>query len=167
MNAKHAKKLALRGSTVLVSALAVTIAGGTAFAFWSTAPGSGSGTAAAGQAAALTTTVATASTTSLLYPNGPNADVKLTVANSNPFAVQVTTITAGTGAVTAAGGTGTCTSTGVSLVTPTGGLPFTVPKNDSITVTLTAAAKMDNTSETGCQNATFTIPVSLTGQSVA
>ncbi|MCU1443289.1 MAG: hypothetical protein JWQ59_1439 [Cryobacterium sp.] len=171
MNAKHVRNLAVRGSTVMVTAAAVTIAGGTAFAYWSTAPGSGSGAAKAGEAQALTTTAIAASITSLLYPNGPNADVKITVVNPNPFNVTVTgvtsRITVGT-PVTASGGTGVCTTTGVTFVAPAAGvIPFTVPKNDSVTVTLIAAAKMDDASQTGCQKATFTIPVTLTGESVA
>lgn len=156
------------------AALAVGVLGlavlstGTGFAYWE-ASGSGSGTAAAGSAAPLTTVATTASATSLLYPGGPAADVRLTVSNPNSYPVTVTAVTAN-GAVTATGGIGTCVTTGVTLATPAAGLPFTVPEkvggtNGSIAVTLTAGAQMSNTSENGCQGATFSLPVALAGAS--
>lgn len=152
--------LALLGTFVMVSS-------GVAAAYWS-AGGSGSGSVTAGTAAPLTTVTATASTTSLLYPGGPAADLSLTVRNANPYAVSITGLSAN-GAVTAAGGIGTCVTTGVSLTTPTAGLPFTVPAraagtDGSITVSMTAAAQMTSASENGCQGATFTVPVTLIGQ---
>ncbi len=146
----------------------MVLSSGVAAAYW-TAGGSGSGSVSAGTASPLTTVSATASTTSLLYPSGPAADLAMTVRNPNPYPVSITGLSAN-GAVTAAGGIGTCTTTGVALATPTAGLPFTVPAraagtDGSITVSLTAAAQMTSTSENGCQGATFTVPVTLTGQS--
>ncbi len=159
-----------RGPIVLT--LVGTFAGlstGVAAAYWM-AGGTGSGTVSAGTAAALVTVPATASTTSLLYPNGAAADVTMTVRNPNTYAISVTGVAAN-GAVTAAGGIGSCTTTGVAIATPTAGLPFTVPAkvggtNGSATVVLTAAATMANTSDNGCQGATFTIPLTLSGTSI-
>ena len=45
------------------------------------------------------------------------------------------------------------------------GLNIAVPANNDTTSTLTGTAHMDNTSDNGCQGATFTIPVSITGAS--
>lgn len=139
---------------------------GVAAAYW-TAGGVGSGTVDAGTAAPLTTVTATASTTGLLYPNGPVADLTMSVRNPNPYAINVTAVSAN-GPVTASGGIGTCTVTGVSFTAPTAGVPFTVPAkaggtDGSVLVVLVAAVQMDGASENGCQDATFTVPVSLTG----
>lgn len=156
-------------AALLVGALGVAVLStGTGFAYWA-ASGAGSGAAAAGTATPLTTVVTTASATSLLYPGGPAADVRLTVSNPNPYPVTITSVSAN-GAVTAGAGAGTCVTTGVTLATPTAGLPFTVPAragttNGSATVTLTGAAQMSSASETGCQGRTFTLPVALTGAS--
>ncbi len=150
---------------VTTVATVTILSSGVAVAFWAAA-GAGSGTAKAGTATPLTTVTATASTTSLLYPGGL-ADVKVTVRNPNPYPVSITSVAAN-GAVTAATGIGTCATTGVSLATPTAGLPFTVPAraagvDGSNTVTLTNGAQMTNASDTGCQDATFTIPLTMTG----
>ena len=156
-------------AALLVGAVGVAVlTTGTGFAYWE-ASGAGSGAAAAGTATPLTTVATTASATSLLYPGGPAADVRLTVSNPNPYPVTITSVAAN-GAVTAGAGAGTCVTTGVALATPTAGLPFTVPArngttNGSVTVTLTGAAQMSNASENGCQGATFSIPVTLAGAS--
>jgi hypothetical protein len=131
-----------------------------AYAAWTT-NGSGTASAKAGTSTPLTTS-AVAVTTGLLYPNGPAGDVKITINNPNPYPVRVTQV-AGNGAVTAAGGTGTCATTGVSFTTQNG--TYDVAANSSATFTLSGAASMSSASEDGCQNATFTIPVALTGAS--
>jgi hypothetical protein len=91
--------------------------------------------------------------------------VKLNLHNPNPYQVTVTDVTAGVGSVTATGGTGTCTTTGVTL-NDQHALSIVVPPNgNSGVVTLNNAARMSNASEDGCQGATFTIPVALSGAS--
>lgn len=153
-----------RGRLVLALTATLLLAGtGTAVAYWA-ASGSGTGAAAAGTAAPLTTITSSATPSTLLYPNGPAAAVTLTVANPNSYAVTITAVAAN-GAVAASGGLGTCTTTGVTLGTPTSGLPVTVPANGSATVELGGAATMTGDAENGCQGATFTLPVSLTGAS--
>jgi len=47
------------------------------------------------------------------------------------------------------------------------GLSIDVPANGQTTSTLSGAAAMSNASPDGCQGATFTIPVTLTGASNA
>ncbi|MDX6588671.1 MAG: hypothetical protein QOI31_3144 [Solirubrobacterales bacterium] len=158
MHSTRKRRLIGGGITV-----AVLVAAGLAYAAW-TASGTGSGTAKAGAAQALTTN-AVAITAGDLYP-GTNGDVKLEIVNPNPYPVQVTSVSNGSGSITAAGGIGTCTTTGVTYTNQTG-LTINVPANGSQTATLDDAAHMSNASENGCQGATFTIPVSLTGASNA
>ena len=154
------RKTRLIGGAITILVLGVV---GLVYAAWTT-NGSGSGYAKAGTAQALSTVDASASTTADLFPSA-NGTVKLNVHNPNPYQVTVTDVTAGVGSVTATGGTGTCTTTGVTL-NDQHGLSIVVPANgNSGVVTLTNAAHMSNASEDGCQGATFTIPVALSGAS--
>ena len=148
---------------VITAAIAVLVVGvvGLVYAAWVTS-GTGSGYAKSTSAQNLTTTAVTPSAT--LYP-GANGDVVVTINNPNPFPVQVTSVT-GNGAITGTGGTGTCTTTGVTFTNQTG-LTINVAASSSTTSTLTGAAHMTNASDDGCQNATFTVPVALTGASNA
>ena len=129
---------------------------GVAFAAW-TADGSGSGQAKATTMSGVTATVGTV--TGDLFPGG-TGDVKLTFANGNSFPVKVTAVVAD-GAVTASGGAGTCSTTGVSFGAQSG-LTLAVAASGTLAHTFTGAASMDNTSDSGCQGATFTIPVKIT-----
>jgi hypothetical protein len=148
---------------VITAAIAVLVVGvvGLVYAAWVTS-GTGSGYAKSTSAQNLTTSAAVPSAT--LYP-GANGDVVVTINNPNPYPVQVTSIT-GNGAVTGTGGTGTCTTTGVTF-TNQSGLTIAVAGSSSTTSTLTGAAHMTNASDDGCQSATFTVPVALTGASNA
>lgn len=151
----------------LLSTGAVVCTGGAAFAVWS-ANGSGTGSAAASTSQALTTTASTAAGTAL-YPGG-TGDLRITYSNPNPFPVTVTSLalTSG-GVITAAGGIGTCTTTGVSLTSPQT-VSHLVPAktgstNGSAAFTVAGALSMNNSSDNGCQGATFTVPVTITGAS--
>jgi hypothetical protein len=151
------------GMTVLVLGVV-----GLVYAQWTT-NGSGSGYAKAGSAQDLTTVNVSANVTTdparQLYP-GTNGDVLIQIHNPNPYSVTVTQVSTGTGSVTATGGIGTCATTAVSLNSPQA-VSISVPANsDSVETTLSNAAHMGN-SDNGCQGATFTIPVSLTGASNA
>ncbi|MGH2597500.1 MAG: hypothetical protein ACRDH7_16305 [Actinomycetota bacterium] len=132
-----------------------------AYAAW-TASGSGQGYAKAGTAQALTTVDVSASTTASLYPSG-TGNVLLRINNSNPYPVQVTTVS-GSGAVTSDKGAACDASTGVTFTNQTG-LTLSVPASSAATFTLTGAAAMSNASDNSCQGAVFTIPVSLSGAS--
>lgn len=146
-------------AAVTLAIMSTVICSGVAYAVWTSA-GSGNGSATMGTTANLTNLTATASTTSKLYPGGPNADVATTVSNPNAFPVKVTG--AAFGAVTVSGATGTCVTTGVTFTTPTAGLPTVVPANGSASITLAGAASMGAAAENGCQNATFTVALTLT-----
>jgi hypothetical protein len=135
------------------------------YAAWTT-NGSGSAYAKAGEAKSLSTVDVSASVSTLpnaLYP-GANGDVSIRIHNPNPFPVKVTQV-ASNGAVTASGGIGTCSTTGVLLNSPVSTNIEVSAGADSVATTLTNAAHMSSASENGCQQATFTIPVSLTGVS--
>ena len=158
MHSTRKRRLIGGGITV-----AVLVAAGLAYAAW-TASGTGSGYAKATTAKALTTVDVSAQAAPELYPGG-QGDVVVRIANPNDYPVEVDDIT-GNGAITAAGGIGTCSTTGVSFTDQTN-QNIDVPANGEIQVTLNNAASMSNASENGCQGATFTIPVSLTGASDA
>jgi hypothetical protein len=73
------------------------------------------------------------------------------------------------GTISADSGHAACVTTGVSFTNRTG-LSLTVPAasggtDGTLQTTLSGAVAMDNTSDNGCQGATFTIPVTLTGTS--
>ncbi len=148
------------GVAITVIALAVA---GLVYAAW-TSSGSGSGYAKAQSAQALTTVDVSASTTATLYP-GATGNVKIEISNPNPYPVRVTDIT-GSGPITADGGHPGCTVTGVTFTNQTG-QTIDIAAGASTTTTLTNAASMSNASVNGCQGATFTIPVSLSGASNA
>jgi hypothetical protein len=159
-----------RKRTVLILlAVAMATGAGMVFAAW-TSNGTGSAYSKAGSSSPLSTVDVSASTTATLYP-GTSGDVLIKVSNPNSFAVRVTAVSLnGTNADIApdAGHSG-CTTTGVSF-TNQAGLTIDVPAksggvNGTTQTTLTGAASMSNASVDGCQGATFTIPVSLTGQS--
>ena len=160
-----------RVPTTLAATAAAVVITSMVFAAW-TSNGTGSATTKAGSSQALSTVDASASTSATLYP-GVNGDVKLTISNPNPFAVRVTSVALNgqNSDITPDGGHASCSPTGVSFTNQTG-LTIDVPgktggTNGSATATLSGAASMSNASADGCQGATFTIPVSLTGASNA
>ena len=135
---------------------------GIAAAAWSS-NGTGTATAKAATAQGVTTS-AVAVTTGLLYPGG-TGDLFIKVDNSNPFPVRVTAVGAGAGSVTAAGGIGSCSTHGVALSAAQTGLTFDIGASSSGTRTFAGVVSMSTASESGCQGATFTIPVAITAQS--
>ena len=140
--------------------LGVALAGSVAFAAW-TATGNGNGYAQAINGANVTTVVAT--TSAQLYP-GKTGDVFIKIANSNPYPVTVTALAAN-GAITSDKGAACTASTGVTY-TPPASPSLVVPALSAGTqFTLTNAVTMDNTSDTTCQGAIFTIPVTVTAAS--
>ncbi|HWT89542.1 MAG TPA: hypothetical protein VN179_00370 [Solirubrobacterales bacterium] len=150
----------------VAAAVTVMVLGvvGLVYAAWTT-NGSGSGYAKAGSSQALTTVDVSASTTATLYP-GATGDVILKVSNPNSYPVRVTDVT-GSGTITVdSGHAAGCVTTGVTFTNQTG-QTIDIAANSQTQVTLTGAAKMSNASDNGCQGATFTIPVTLTGASNA
>jgi hypothetical protein len=164
MKRRVSRKLAVLTTVAAMSAVALV------YAAWTT-NGGGSGYAKAGTAEALTTVDVSASTTATLYPGGPAGDVLIKVSNPNPYPVKVTGVALnGSNAdIAADAGHASCTPTGVSFTNQTG-LTISVPAksggtNGETQATLSGAASMSNASVNGCQGATFTIPVTISGAS--
>ena len=153
---KVSKKLTV--GTLFAGAM---LAGSIAFAAW-TASGSGSGYAKATSAQALTTVDVSATTAATLYP-GATGNVQLRISNPNPYAVQVTDV-AGSGTIVSDKGVACDGATGVTF-TDQSGLSLNVPASGAATFTLTGSVAMNNASDTSCQGAVFTIPVTLSGAS--
>jgi hypothetical protein len=151
-----------RKAMVVTVILGGLIGGSVALAAW-VATGSGNGYAKATSAADLSTVDASGATTAQLYP-GVSGDVVITIHNPNPYPVRVTAID-GSGAITSDQGAACDASTGVTFTDQTG--TWDVAASGNQQVTLTGAVSMDNTSDTTCQGALFTIPVDLTGASNA
>jgi hypothetical protein len=159
--------MARRLSVALVAALAlvVGIGAGGAYAYWRT-QGSGSGTASVGAPASVTVIAATATPSGKLIPGG-SADLVVQLDNPNAYAVTIVGLTQN-GAVNPVGGTGpgtACTSanTGVSVPTATG-LSLTVASGSNIVVHVANGVSMSTVSASGCQSASFRIPVTLSVQ---
>lgn len=154
--APRGRRIVLVAGTV---AAAMTLPTGIAHAYLTT-KGTGAGSATSGTISALTGLTATPSGT--LIPGGTGALV-VRVTNPNSLPVTVTTVS-GNGSITATGALGTCTSPAVTLTTPTAGLPATIAPGATATITLTGAITMGTAAQSGCQGATFDVPVLLTGK---
>ncbi len=148
-----------RKGTVIGVLVGSMFAAGIAFAAW-TASGTGSGYAKATTAQALTTVDVSASTTATLYP-GATGDVSLRIDNPNPYPVRVTDV-AGNGAITSSAPG--CNVASVTF-TDQSGLTLDVAAGGAADFTLVGAVQMSAAANDGCQGATFTIPVSLSGTS--
>jgi VCBS repeat-containing protein len=154
----------LRRRMRYTAAISVLATGGlfgihAASAYW-TAFGSGTGSAAVG---AMQSVTASAGVVSNLVPDGTSHNVSVTVSNPNSFAVILERVTAN-GTVSADGSHSGCSPTGVTFSDQTA-VGQTIPGHAvSTPVTLNNAAKMDLTSASACQGATFTIPVKISVQ---
>lgn len=157
-----------RKATVVVAFVGVMLVASVALASW-LASGTGSGYAEAGNAQGLTTSAATP-TGDVLYPGGVG-DLEITINNPNPYPVSVTQIARVgglPGTITSDAGAACDASTGVVT---NGTWPLTVSidiaANSSETRSLNNVLAMTNSSDTTCQGAIFTVPVTVSGQSNA
>jgi len=148
------------GIVAVVPALAIAGLATGAYAYWS-AYGAGAATATTRTMLPVTVSAFVAGDTpaSKLRPNGPAADVILRVANPNPFPVTLVSVQPN-GTITGAGGSGTCTTTGVTFVPPVSP-SIGIGAGASSLVDLPAAATMSASSDAGCAGALFRIPVSI------
>ena len=149
-------------ATVLIAlaALAAALgAAGIAVAAWLSSGAGRPGVSAGNALAPTTSTVAGSAVTSGLLVPGTTGTAVLTVTNPNPYRVRVLTI-APNGAATASGGVGTCATTGVTFTAQQPGV--TLAAGAGTTLTLPGAVAMSTASETGCQGATFIVPVTVT-----
>ena len=148
-----------RSSKVLIAAVAALfMVGGVAFAAW-LASGTGSGAAKAGK---VTIEVGAGQVTvGDLYPGG-SGDLNLSVTNTSTVPLVVTGV-AKNGDITSdeigcPGGTVTFADQ-TSLTSPS--LPVST---DAVPFTLTDAVSMAANAPTECQDAVFTIPVTVTAE---
>lgn len=141
------------------AALAIGFVSTVVLAEW-LANGTGEGFARATEAQALTTEDVDPAGT--LYPGG-TGDLVVTIGNSNPFAVSVTSVT-GDGPITSDVPTCDAAGHGVAFVDQLG-LSLAVPAASTETFTLEDAVVMSVDSADECQGALFEIPVALNGAS--
>jgi hypothetical protein len=146
----------------LAGVLTLAVGAGTAYAYWTTA-GAGTGSAAAStmQTVTVDAFVSGDNAQAALMPGG-TADVILRVNNSNPYAVQVYSVTTN-GPATADGAHPGCTTTGVTFAgtgSPVSPATF-IAANSTALLTLPGTAAMDTTSPSACQGATFHLPVTM------
>ena len=144
-----------------LAGLTITVAGGLTLGNWAVS-GSGNAYAKATTASVLTLSDASAATTAQLYPGG-SGDVKVKVTNPNAFDVTITGVT-GNGTVTSDKGAACNAATGVTF-TNQANLSLSLAAGATTTFTLTGAASMTNASDTTCQGAVFTVPVSVAATS--
>lgn len=125
-------------------ALAVGIAGGMAFAYWTTTGrGSGSAVASGGTHALTVQTVSSGTPSNALHPGG-SADLVLEVRNDNASPVTITGIEQ-VGTITVAGG-GACTAAGAAVEVPTStALSIAVAGNTTATVRLPERCRWGST----------------------
>jgi hypothetical protein len=147
--------------------LAAVLLSGTAYAYW-TAHAAGTGSNAAASGLTSFTTTATVAQGALLYPGG-SAPLIVNVNNSgNGYSLVVNAVALDSGraiGVDSSHAAG-CTNPAISVTTPSGWTGIAVAQHSSSgAVSIPAAVSMGTAASSGCQGATFTIPVTLTGRS--
>jgi hypothetical protein len=151
------------------AALAVGLGGGSAYAYF-TSTGSGTGHATTGSSTGVTVTaVAVPGADANLYPGGPAAAVHFTVNNPNS---QRVTFTGWSGAaltgVTPVG-SNTCTTGDFQIAAASGTfgssltIPANTPSSPGVSGTANGVVQVKTTAQNGCQGATVTVSLTLTG----
>jgi hypothetical protein len=147
-------------------ALAIVLATGGAVAYWTTT-GAGSGSADVGAPQPVTVLAATATPSSLLVPGG-TADLVLQLDNPNADPVRVVAVSQRGTTVTPVGATGSgtaCTDTNTGVTVPSRTqLSIPVASGTDVTVHLADGVAMSAASASGCQGATFRVPVDVVVQ---
>ena len=149
----------VRRGVVAATAVGTGFVGINAAAAYYTAAGTGAG---GGTTTTMQSVAASGATvTGTLLPDNSLHNVTLTVTNPNDYPVTLTGVS-GDGAITSNAGAACNSATGVTFTDQTG-LSQSIPGNSVATpITLNNAAKMDTSSDSSCQGATFTIPVTIT-----
>ena len=161
-------RLDRRGKVILsvAAATAVLANAGAAWAYW-TLQGDGNAVSVAGRAVELKLQ-GHSDDSKHLFPGG-TTNLSVTVTNQNDFAVKITSLSRGSGTVTAdpQHRSGGCRDTGVAVVQAVIDVSWQVPKNTIGVFTVPDGLKMNNNSDSACQGATFTIPIRAVGVSDA
>lgn len=154
---RKTQKIAIVGGTV-----GVLMAGGIAFAAW-TSTGSGTGTATAGTDSGI---VVDGNDVSGLFPTG-SKDITVTVTNSNPYAVDLDSLTADSVTVDATHGDAGCVVT--DIVTADSGDYLAsadrIAANGAF-ITRDLTVHMDADAADACKGATFTVSYTGSAHSV-
>jgi len=148
-------------AVLVVGGACLGLGGGSALAYW-TSNGSGSvhaGTATLGTVALVGVSGGPANA---LMPGG-SADLVLTIDNTNSFAVTLIGIV-GDGGIAPSGGIGGCTILNDDVSTNLPSNPSIAVPAGTHTIAVPNAVSMTTSSASGCQGATFTIPVLVTLQ---
>jgi hypothetical protein len=147
---------------LVIAATALTaavLAGGSAWAWWSGA-GSAAGSSATGSVLRLTTSASVPAGATLVP--GTSAPLVLAVTNPNTRPVLVTGVQLDASRpVTVTGGAGACVDPPVTVFAVTS---TTLAADSTTTITVPAAVTLGTTAPSGCQGATFVVPVSLSGR---
>jgi len=151
------RRTAFAGAVV---ALVLGLSAGAAWGYFTT-HGSGTGHGSNGTMQVVTVAAITSETPNTPLLPGSTGEVVVKVHNPNTFQVHVVSMVAN-GTITVSGGAG-CTlgNSGVSFSNQTG-LSVAVAASSTILVHLPGAASMSSASASGCQGATFNIPVTIT-----
>lgn len=149
-----------------VISLVLGVSAGTSYAFMGRG-GSATATSKVAVASLGPVTVASAgSPSSPLFPGG-TGDVNFSVNNPNHYPaslIGVALTSEGTIATDTPGCTATDGGPVVVLNVPSVDLPQSIPASTKTTIHLANAVEMDVTATTNCQDATFTIPLTITVQ---
>lgn len=155
------------GLVTLVFLAVALAAGPPSFAYFTTSGlGSGPGTTGSLQPLVIQSATTGSPSTSLLP--GTTADLLLNLTNPNPGAVTLVSVTQGGGVAVQGGGgctndpgwPGTLGNSGVTVVSSTG-LSIPIAGGATAVVHIPGGAAMTTASASGCQGATFQIPVTV------
>jgi hypothetical protein len=162
------------GLTRLVPALLVALAlalgafAETAYAYFSaSATGVGHGKVVELQAVGVLS--ATGMPTSDLFPGG-KANLRVTIHNPNGFSVTIVAVAQDTTTALGVTGGNGCTGTNAEVTVPTNTSPtgtptLSLPADTTKTLTIETGVTMGTTSPSGCQTASFQIPLTVTVRS--
>jgi hypothetical protein len=152
-----------------VLAVIVGLGGGGAYAYFSS-HGSGTGHATTGSAQVITVSAVTSpAADTTLFPGGTGSAVHFTVNNPNAYAVAFTGWSGATlASVTPLGGN-TCTTSDFQIAAAAGTFSpaLMIPANTStspgVSGTANGVVELKSTAQNGCQGATVTVTLPLTG----
>lgn len=146
-----------KSAIALAGAVTLFVAGGIAFALW-TSDGTGSGRATA--TVSVDATLNPVNGAPDLYPGFADGDVYFTVTNPNPYTITFTTMAA-TGVTSL--DEAACPSANVTVDAATG-LALVAPPGTSGTLSIADVVTMSADAPDGCQGASFDIGLTLTGE---
>ena len=142
-----------------IAVFAVGVSGGAAYASF-TATGSGTGLGSTGSMASVTVAAISGETPATALQPGSTGEVIVKVDNPNSYLVHLVSVVAA-GAISVSGGSGcTLANSGVTFTDQTG-LSVAIPETTTQLVRLPGAVAMSTASVSGCQGATFNIPVTI------